>query len=98
MGPRVTAILNLKGGVGKTTTVISMAAALATVHKKTVLVIDADSQCNTTEFFDAFSDNHKACHDCHDGHGLKRKKTLTVIFDDNGDPVAIEPAHERDRL
>ena len=40
----------------------------------------------------------KACHDCHDGHGLKRKKTLTVIFDDNGDPAAIEPAHERDRL
>ena len=58
MGPRVTAILNLKGGVGKTTTVISIAAALATVHNKTVLVIDADSQCNTTEFFDAFSDNH----------------------------------------
>lgn len=48
---RVTAILNLKGGVGKTTTVINMAAILAKDHGRRVLMLDADSQCNTTEFF-----------------------------------------------
>lgn len=51
MAIRTTAIVNLKGGVAKTTTVINMAAILAKDHKKRVLIVDADSQCNTTEFF-----------------------------------------------
>ena len=44
-------ILNLKGGVAKTTTTVNIAAILAKDYGKRVLVIDADSQCNTTEFF-----------------------------------------------
>lgn len=48
---RTTAVLNLKGGVAKTTTVVNMAAILAKLHGKRVLVVDADSQANTTEFF-----------------------------------------------
>lgn len=51
MKTRTTAIVNLKGGVAKTVTTINMAAILATDYKKKVLIIDADSQCNTTEFF-----------------------------------------------
>lgn len=53
MAIRTTAILNLKGGVAKTTTVINMAAILARDYGSRVLLIDADSQCNTTEFFAA---------------------------------------------
>lgn len=48
---RTIAVVNLKGGVAKTTTVINVAAVLARDYRQQVLVIDADSQCNTTEFF-----------------------------------------------
>lgn len=58
MATRTTAIVNLKGGVAKSTTAINMAAILAKEHGKRVCIVDADSQCNTTEFFGVDSRLH----------------------------------------
>lgn len=48
---RTSVILNLKGGVAKTATAVNLAAILAKDYRQRVLLVDADSQCNATEFF-----------------------------------------------
>ena len=48
---RTVAVVNLKGGVGKSTTAINMALIMSQAHGKNVLLIDNDFQAAVTKFF-----------------------------------------------
>lgn len=57
---RSIAIINLKGGVAKTTTSINMSIILSELHKKKVLLVDNDIQANASKFFNLHDYDEKS--------------------------------------
>ena len=77
---RVLAVVNQKGGVGKTTTTVNLATAMAAVGKR-VLIVDADPQGNaSTGFGIARADRGAGCYEMmFDGMSVEDVAVPTII-------------------
>lgn len=84
---KVYAIVNQKGGVGKTTTTINLSACLAELGKK-VLIIDVDPQGNTTSGLDV----EKSGKSIYDGL-IKGENPLDLIVETKYDNLKLLPAN-----
>ncbi|HMJ75157.1 MAG TPA: AAA family ATPase, partial [Iamia sp.] len=104
--PRVMAIANQKGGVGKTTTAVNLGAALAVLGYR-VLVVDLDPQGNAstglginvreleTSMYDVIL-HDSPLEDCIEGTAIKNLLVAPSALDLAGAEIELVPAFSRE--
>ena len=86
------AIMNTKGGVGKSTIVLALAETLSTYHGKNVLVIDSDAQASVSSMLMSTTSLRKLQTD---GRTLVDFLVSTVL---QGDPIRVDRVRRWRRL
>ena len=89
--PKITAIINQKGGPGKTTTSINLSCGLANKGKK-VLLIDFDPQAHSTIGLGIEPETYTAA--IHDVL-LRKKKIKDILIDTETNGLSLAPSHIR---
>lgn len=91
---KILSIFNNKGGVGKTTYMYHVAHLLNRQHKRRVLIVDCDSQCNVTSYTLNETDIQKAWQV--GGNSIFR--VIEPIYEGIGDFVTAQPNQISDGL
>jgi chromosome partitioning protein len=103
MPPRIISLVNFKGGVGKTSLSVNLAACLAHTHNQRVLLVDCDLQSNSSIWLLGFTQwnfiNQKRGHTIRgsyltDSPPLRNRIVRRVL----SDRVPEGPAHNLDLL
>lgn len=83
-------VINLKGGVAKTTSAVNIAHILAVMHNKRVLIVDNDKQGNASKMFNLHDYNKPSISEILTGRNIEMKE---IIFQTQYPNLDVIPAN-----